>query len=45
MAANGEVVACPGVIRRAPISINETTFQVDLFVMPLAGYDMVLGAH
>ncbi|XP_066347901.1 uncharacterized protein [Miscanthus floridulus] len=43
--ANGERVACPGVIHRAPISIDNTPFHIDLFVMPLAGYDMVLGTQ
>jgi hypothetical protein len=43
--ANGERVPCPGVIRRAPLSINDCTFAVDLFVMPLAGYDVVLGTQ
>ncbi|XP_021311923.1 uncharacterized protein LOC110433726 [Sorghum bicolor] len=41
--ANGERVACPGVIRNAPFSINGTAFSTDLFVMPLAGYEVVLG--
>jgi hypothetical protein len=35
--ANGEKIACPGVIRNAPLSINNTPFHVDLFVTPLAG--------
>ena len=43
--ANGERVSCPGVIRNAPFSIDGTTFHTDLFVMPLAGYDMVLGTR
>jgi hypothetical protein len=37
--ANGEKVACPGVIRNARVSIDNTDFHADLFVMPLAGYD------
>ena len=40
--ANGERVTCPGVIRQAPLTIGIDTFRVDLFVMPLAGYDLVL---
>jgi hypothetical protein len=43
--ANGERITCPGVIRQAPISISGEPFQVDLFVMPLAGYDLVLGTQ
>jgi len=41
--ANGEKVACPGVLRHAPIFIEGMTFHVDLYVMPLVGYDIVLG--
>ena len=43
--ANGERVTCPGVIRRAPVLIEGETFFIDLFVMPLAGYDLVLGTQ
>ena len=43
--ANGEKVSCPGVIRQAPITIEGMTFDVNLYVMPLAGYDMVLGTQ
>ena len=43
--ANGERVTCPGVIRQAPLTITADTFRVDLFVMPLAGYDLVLGTQ
>jgi hypothetical protein len=37
--ANGERVTCPGVIRRAPLIIEGDRFSVDLFVMPLTGYE------
>jgi hypothetical protein len=43
--ANGEKVTCPGVLRNAPIDIEGLMFDVDLYVMPLAGYDMVLGTQ
>ena len=43
--ANGERVACPGVIQNAPFSIADTMFHTDLFVMPLTGYDVVLGTR
>jgi len=43
--ANGERVSCPCVIRRAPLTIDNDTFRVDLFVMPLVGYDLVLGTQ
>jgi hypothetical protein len=36
-------IMCPDVLRQAPISIVNTEFNTDLFVMPLAGYDLVLG--
>ncbi|XP_066332973.1 uncharacterized protein [Miscanthus floridulus] len=41
--ANDERVACLGVIRQATLSIGYDMFFADLFVMPLAGYDVVLG--
>ena len=43
--ANGERVACVGVIRQAAVTIHGDLFHADLFVMPLAGYDMVLGTQ
>jgi hypothetical protein len=43
--ANGERVTCPGVIHRTPIIIEGETFFIDLFVMPLVGYDLVLGTQ
>jgi transposase InsO family protein len=43
--ANGERISCPGVIRQAPLLIGSEMFQADLYVMPLAGYDVVLGTQ
>jgi hypothetical protein len=43
--ANGERVSCPGILRHAPVIIDGMAFCVDLFVMPLAGYNVVLGMH
>jgi hypothetical protein len=43
--ANDDRVSCVGVIRQAVITIHGDTFLVDLFVMPLAGYYMVLGTQ
>jgi len=43
LVANGERVTCDGVIRDAPLLIDGVAFPADLFVMPLAGYDVVLG--
>jgi hypothetical protein len=41
--ANDDRISCPGVLRQAPISIAGEEFRVDLYIMPLAGYDLVLG--
>jgi hypothetical protein len=43
--ANGERISCPGVLRQAPIAITGEEFCVDLYIMPLIGYDLVLGAQ
>jgi hypothetical protein len=43
MVANGEKITCAGVIRKAPLFIAGAAFPAELFVMPLAGYDIVLG--
>jgi hypothetical protein len=43
--ANGERISCPGVLRQAPVIIEGLEFRVDLYVMPLAGYDIVLGTN
>jgi hypothetical protein len=43
--ANGERIACLGVLRQAPIVIDSRPFSVDLYIMPLAGYDLVLGTQ
>jgi hypothetical protein len=43
MVANGERITCEGIIRDAPLLIDGALFPADLFVMPLAGYDVVLG--
>jgi len=45
LVANGERVTCDGVIRDAPLLIDGVVFSADLFVMPLAGYDVVLGTR
>lgn len=42
---NNERVSYLGVIRQAPILIDNIAFHVDLFMMPLTGYDMVLDTH
>jgi hypothetical protein len=43
MIANGERITCAGVIHDAPLLIDGAAFSADLYVMPLAGYDIVLG--
>ena len=43
--ANGERVQCPGVFRNAPFSINDEEFTAAFYVLPLAGYDVVLGTQ
>ncbi|XP_066351695.1 uncharacterized protein [Miscanthus floridulus] len=43
LVANGERVTYAGVIRDAPLLIAGESFPADLYVMPLAGYDVVLG--
>ncbi|WVZ89123.1 hypothetical protein U9M48_035574 [Paspalum notatum var. saurae] len=42
MVANGEHVPCLGLYSAMPFSIHGNTFKADLFVLPLAGYDMLL---
>jgi hypothetical protein len=44
MVANGERVTYEGIIRDAPLLIAGAMFPVDLIVMPLAGYDIVVGS-
>jgi hypothetical protein len=45
LVANGERVTCAGVIRDAPLLIDGNSFPADLYVMPLAGYDVILGTR
>ncbi|KAI4385591.1 hypothetical protein MLD38_003598 [Melastoma candidum] len=45
LVANGERVTCAGVIRDAPLLVAGESFPADLYVMPLAGYDVVLGTR
>jgi hypothetical protein len=43
--ANGERIICPGVIRDTSIRVHGDIFHVDLFVMPLANFDLILGTQ
>jgi hypothetical protein len=45
LVANSECVTCAGVIRDAPLLIDGDSFPADLYVMPLAGYDVILGTR
>jgi uncharacterized membrane protein YgdD (TMEM256/DUF423 family) len=45
MVANGKCVMCVSVIRGAPLTIGGALFPADLYVMPLAEYDVVLGTR
>jgi hypothetical protein len=43
--ANGDRVASTGICRGIHIFINNEEFVLDFFVIPLAGYEMVLGVQ
>jgi hypothetical protein len=43
--ANGDHVTTAGVCRKTRICIDSEEFIMDLFVIPVDGYDMVLGVH
>jgi hypothetical protein len=43
--ANGDQVVCTGICRVVHIFIYSEEFVIDLFVIPLEGYDMVLGVQ
>jgi hypothetical protein len=45
MVANDERITCACVLRNAPLHIEDELYPADLFVMPLAGYDVVLGTR
>jgi hypothetical protein len=45
LVVNGERVTCAGVICDAPLLIDGDSFPADLYVMPLAWYDIVLGTR
>jgi hypothetical protein len=43
--ANGERVSCLGVICQAAFTVDGDTLSTDLFILPLAEYDVVLGTR
>jgi hypothetical protein len=45
LVAKGERVTCAGIICDTPLLIDGDSFPVDLYVMPLVGYDVVLGTR
>lgn len=42
---NGDRVPCSGVARHAQFSVDDTAFRASLFILPLGGYDLVLGTQ
>ena len=45
LARNGTEIPCSYVCQKVPVKIHEHIFEVDLYVMPLSGADVVLGVH
>jgi hypothetical protein len=43
--ANGDHVTCGGLLRQAAITIGHKAFVVDLYAIPLGGFDVVLGTR
>lgn len=43
--ANGDQVSSTGVCAAVPIRIGDEDFQLDCYVIPLAGFDVVLGVQ
>jgi hypothetical protein len=43
--ANRERVPCLGMLRQAAFSVDNESFIANLFILPLAGYDIVLGTR
>jgi hypothetical protein len=41
--ANGDHVTCRGLCRQAAVSIDQESFIIDLYAIPLGGFDVVLG--
>jgi len=44
MVTNDEWITCPGILRQAAFTIQGAPFITDLFVMPMAGFNIVLSA-
>jgi hypothetical protein len=43
--ANGDRIACVGVCPAVPITIGSERFDIDIFIIPLGGCEMVLGCQ
>jgi hypothetical protein len=43
--ANGDHVVCPGVYPALPVSVQEEPFKLTCYVLPLDGFDVVLGVQ
>ncbi|WVZ53447.1 hypothetical protein U9M48_004387 [Paspalum notatum var. saurae] len=43
--ANGKHLPCVGVLQEATFTIHSAPFTTDIFILPLAGFDMVLGTQ
>lgn len=43
--ANGDHVTCGGLLRHTAIAIGQESFVVDLYAIPLGGFDVVLGTR
>jgi hypothetical protein len=43
--ANGDHVTCGGLLPQAAITIGHEAFVVDLYAIPLGGFDVVLGTR
>jgi hypothetical protein len=43
--ANGDHVASSGVCRAVHIFLDQEELVIDLFIIPLEGYDTFLGVH
>jgi hypothetical protein len=43
--ANDKRVSCLGIIRQVAFTVDGDTFSADLFILPLAGHDVVLGTQ
>ncbi|CAM8884641.1 unnamed protein product [Rhodiola kirilowii] len=42
---NGDQLLCDGACNKVPLRLENVTFEVDLYLLPIYGADVVLGAH